>query len=511
MVFIVSNVLQEAEIKKLEDEIALLQDPQRMIANGVVSPALEVLQTENAKLMYQINHLKRNIEKEKSRKPNTMLSISGIVEEVFAVAIRRAYPNLDGAPVMIQGSSKFADYQCNSAMSIVALLKKQGENVNPNAVATKIVQNIPQSEFFEKVEIKGPGFINIYLNKEFVSQQISDVLNQGVRPPSVGVKKRPVVDFSSPNIAKEMHVGHLRSTIIGESICRLLEWVGYDVLRINHLGDWGTQFGMLIAHLKEKFPNYQTVSPPIADLQAFYKESKKRFDEDEEFKKRAYDSVVKLQNYDSDHMKAWNLICDVSRKEFTKIYERLGVKIIDRGESFYQERMKDVVKELEERGFLEEDEGRKVMFVPGFGVPLTIVKSDGGFTYATSDMAAIKNRLFEEHGDWLVYVVDAGQGTHLQTIYAAAQMMGWYNPKLTRVEHVAFGVVLGEDKNLSVLASKRCHDGMWAVPHGDLLDAIIFSFSYEINHTGSRLNDIHPKKLIIRELCKIQKIMKLAE
>ncbi|XP_062570274.1 arginine--tRNA ligase, cytoplasmic-like [Saccostrea cucullata] len=436
----------EAEIKRLEEEVATLQNPQKLLAEGVVSPALEALQTENAKLKYQINMLRRSISAEKSRKPDYMVSIGTMVEDVFGLAIRKAFPDLDNPPVMIQGSSKFADYQCNSALNLAKLLKEKGQGSSPRDIANKIVQNLPQSEYFEKVDVQGPGFINIFLNRNFVSGQVSELLNKGVRPPRIGVKRKAIVDFSSPNIAKEMHVGHLRSTIIGESICRLLEWVGHDVLRINHVGDWGTQFGMLIAHLKDKFPNYSTVSPPIQDLQAFYKESKTRFDEDEAFKKRAYDAVVKLQSYDKDHINAWKLICDVSRKEFQKIYDRLGVTLVERGESFYQEMMKDVVKLLDHLGKLEYDEGRQIMYVPGCPVPMTIVKSDGGFTYDTSDMAAIKQRLHDEKGDWLIYVVDAGQGTHLQTVYAAAEHLGWYNSKLTRVEHVAFGVVLGEDK-----------------------------------------------------------------
>ncbi|KAM6224080.1 LOW QUALITY PROTEIN: arginine--tRNA ligase, cytoplasmic-like [Rhynchocyon petersi] len=252
-----------------------------------------------------------------------------------------------------------------------------------------------------------------------------------------------VVDFSSPNIAKEMHVGHLRSTIIGESMCWLFEFADYNVLKLNHVGDWGTQFGMLIAHLQDKFPDYITVSPPIGDLQAFYKESKKRFDTEEDFKKRAYQCVVLLQSKNPDILKAWNLICDVSRQEFNKIYDALDISLIERGESFYQDRMNDVVKEFEDKGFVQVDE---IVFVPDYSVPLTIVKSDGGYTYDTSDLAAIKQRLFEEKANMIIYVVDSGQAMHFQTIFAAAQMIGWYDPKVTRVSHAGFGVVLEEDK-----------------------------------------------------------------
>jgi arginyl-tRNA synthetase len=171
------------------------------------------------------------------------------------------------------------------------------------------------------MEVSGPGFINIYVAKNAIRDELKKIVLNGVRPPYAGERRRCIVDFSSPNIAKEMHVGHLRSTIIGESISRLLEFFGFDVLRLNHLGDWGTQFGMLIAHLKDKFPNYCEVSPPIGDLQAFYKESKKRFDEDEPFKKRAYECVVKLQRYDPDIIKGWKLICDVSRKGFFFLFK----------------------------------------------------------------------------------------------------------------------------------------------------------------------------------------------
>jgi len=242
-----------------------------------------------------------------------------------------------------------------------------------------------------------------------------------------------------------MHVGHLRSTIIGDSISRLLEFLGHDVLRINHIGDWGTQFGMLIAHLQDEFPDFKTKSPPISDLMAFYKQSKARFDSDEEFKSRAYACVVKLQAHEEDYLKAWNLICDVSRKEFQKVYDRLDINLVERGESFYQDRMKDVVSDLGKKNHLEEDEGRKIMWAEGIQVPLTVVKSDGGFTYDTSDMAAIRQRVFEEGADWLVYVTDAGQATHFQSVIACAEKAG-YKKSGVRVDHVGFGVVLGEDK-----------------------------------------------------------------
>uniref|UniRef100_A0A1X7TDJ7 Arginyl-tRNA synthetase n=1 Tax=Amphimedon queenslandica TaxID=400682 RepID=A0A1X7TDJ7_AMPQE len=224
---------------------------------------------------------------------------------------------------------------------------------NPKDIARKIIENMSSSPLIEKCEVAGPGFVNIYLKSSFISEVISNNLKHGVQPPVIAKSLRVVVDFSSPNVAKEMHVGHLRSTIIGECICRLLEFVGHDVVRLNHIGDWGTQFGMLIAHLKDKFPNYTTVSPPIGDLHSFYKESKKRFDDDPDFKKRAYADVVGLQQGDPEVRKGWSLICDVSRKEFEQIYDRLvmvakGLGYIVNGELYeVDSNMLAVLDELE--------------------------------------------------------------------------------------------------------------------------------------------------------------------
>lgn len=264
-----------------------------------------------------------------------MISILEHLTEVFSSAIASSFPTLQNVPTVIAAGTspnpKFGDYQCNSAMNISRMLIAQGgDKMSPRDIAAKITQNLFPSPLIERCEIAGAGFINVFISKTYGINAITSVLRHGVRPNKVK-SQRIVVDFSSPNIAKEMHVGHLRSTIIGESIARLLEYLGHDVLRINHIGDWGTQFGMLIAHLEDRFPDYASVSPPISDLQTFYKESKGRFDTDEEFKKRAYAKVVLLQSGDKDSVKGWQLICDVSRKEFQKIYDRLDVKIIERG------------------------------------------------------------------------------------------------------------------------------------------------------------------------------------
>ncbi|XP_060693315.1 arginine--tRNA ligase, cytoplasmic isoform X2 [Hemiscyllium ocellatum] len=397
---------------------------------------------------YEARMEQQSLQEEEGKLGSSMININQHLQNIFSVAIKLAYPHFENPPLAVTPSqqAKFGDYQCNSAMAMSQQLKAKGEKINPVEIAKQIINNIPKNDVIEKVEIAGPGFVNIHLNKEFISKLLTDLLVNGVRPPPVGPKKKVVVDFSSPNIAKEMHVGHLRSTIIGDSMCRLFEFVGYDVLRLNHVGDWGTQFGMLIAHLQDKFPDYLVVSPPIGDLQAFYKESKKRFDEEEDFKKRAYECVVQLQSHNQEITKAWNLICEVSRKEFQNIYDCLDIKLIERGESYYQDMMVDVVKMFEEKGLVQLDEGRKIVFPPGCSLPLTIEKSDGGYTYDTSDLAALRQRIIDEKADMIVYVVDSGQSVHFQTFFAAAQMIGWYDPKKIRVEHTGFGVVLGEDK-----------------------------------------------------------------
>ncbi|XP_047463287.1 arginine--tRNA ligase, cytoplasmic [Mugil cephalus] len=435
---------QEQEIQRLSAEVESLKDPE----NQSLSPRLDELREENAKLKYRLNILKRSLEEESTQCSKAMVNINKRLQEIFGQAIRASCPELDNPPLAVTPNqqAKFGDYQCNSAMAMSQMLKAKGLKVNPREIAEKIIQNLPDNDLVLKTEIAGPGFINIHLKKTFVSKLLSNLLINGVQPPPLASKKKVVIDFSSPNIAKEMHVGHLRSTIIGDSMCRLFEFLGYDVLRLNHVGDWGTQFGMLIAHLQDKFPDYLTVSPPISDLQAFYKESKKRFDEEEEFKKRAYQCVVRLQSKEPDFIKGWNLICDVSRSEFQKIYDCLDIEIIERGESFYQDMMTAVVKEFEERGFMQLDEGRKIVFAPGQSVPLTVVKSDGGYTYDTSDLAALRQRIFDEKADIIIYVTDSGQASHFQLVFAAAQMIGWYDPQVTRVEHAGFGVVLGEDK-----------------------------------------------------------------
>ena len=450
----------EQEIAFLKKEIEFLR--QSITSNNskihsVPKDEYSKLEQENIKLKHRVAILKRTIEAERGKTQGAMkatgtcnaTSVYDTLFDLFEKAISAVYPNVSNPPVIITSSNnpKFGDYQCNSAMSLTKQLSSIGIKTSPRDVANNIMSKVEESALVSKLEVAGAGFINIYLKQEFAQTILSSLVKTGKMFPPYTRKQKVIVDFSSPNIAKEMHVGHLRSTIIGDSIARLLEFLGHDVLRLNHVGDWGTQFGMLIAHLQDRFPNYLTVSPPINDLQSFYKESKKRFDEDEEFKQRAYNCVVKLQAFDPDMMKAWQLICDVSRKEFEKVYARLDINLIERGESFYQKRMEAIVKELESKGLLEEDEGRKVMWGKRDSnqIPLTVVKSDGGFTYDTSDLAALKQRIEEEKADWVIYVTDAGQSMHFQILKSCAECAAILK-SCHRMDHVGFGVVLGQDK-----------------------------------------------------------------
>lgn len=307
-----------------------------------------------------------------------------------------------------------------------------------------------------KLQASGPGFINIYLATNYLKSRVSYTLHHGVRPTFIpgDHKRRVVIDYSSPNIAKEMHIGHLRSTIIGDALARILEYCGHEIVsRANHVGDWGTQFGMLLAHVKELLKEGKVtdeqLDASLRDVTTFYRDAKKRFDTDEDFKKRAHGEVVKLQGGDEENLAFWKRMVAASAKMFDQVYERLGVdkRLTLVGESFYNDRIPGVVKELEEKGVTEIDQGALIIRVPESGqeVPLMLRKSDGGYGYDSTDMAAIRYRLKELNGDWLIYVVDKGQALHFDLVFGAARRAGWYDPSEIRVEHVGFGVILGED------------------------------------------------------------------
>ena len=352
-------------------------------------------------------------------------------------------------PVLVPASNpKFGDYQANVAMALAKRLQNK-----PRAIAEQIVANLDVADICEPPEIAGPGFINLRLKTTYLEAKLREIAPDprlGVAP--VQQSQKVIVDFSSPNIAKEMHVGHLRSTIIGDSIARVLEFIGHDVLRLNHVGDWGTQFGMLITHLRAVCPEALTsaAAVDIGDLVMFYKQAKQRFDTDEDFKARSRQAVVELQSGDPAAQAAWQLLCDQSRQAFQKIYDRLDIRIIERGESFYNPLLSEVVAALREQGLLVADQGAQVVFLDGFTnkagepQPLIIQKSNGGFNYATTDLAAIRQRTQQEKAERILYVVDVGQASHFTQVFQVAAKAGWI-PDDVELAHVPFGLVQGED------------------------------------------------------------------
>ncbi|KAK1365331.1 Arginine--tRNA ligase [Heracleum sosnowskyi] len=381
-----------------------------------------------------------------------MGSLKQQLAKLFETSLRVTVPQVpDVEPLIAPCNPKFGDYQCNNAMSVWTRIKGMGtEFKGPQPVGQALKNNLPTSEMVESMSIAGPGFVNIVLSKQWIAKSIHKMLTDGIGTwaPKLSVK-RAVVDFSSPNIAKEMHVGHLRSTIIGDTLARMLEFSNVEVLRRNHVGDWGTQFGMLIEFLFEKFPDWENANDQaIGDLEAFYKASKQRFDSDSAFKERAQQAVVSLQGGEKKYRKAWEQICEISRKGYEKVYKRLGVHLEERGESFYNPFIPMVLELLNEKGLVEESEGARVIFIEGKNIPLIVVKRDGGFNYASTDLTALWYRLNEEKAEWIIYVTDVGQREHFDMVFKAAKRVGWLPAEdntYPKTDHVGFGLVLGED------------------------------------------------------------------
>lgn len=343
---------------------------------------------------------------------------------------------------------KFGDYQCNLAMSLAKQLQDK-----PRAIASRIIEFLNVNDICFPPEVAGPGFINLMLRPEYLASQLGAIalderlgINQSKNPQTI------LVDFSSPNIAKEMHVGHLRSTIIGDCLARVLEFQGNQVLRINHVGDWGTQFGMLITYLREVYPSALTTADALdlGDLVAFYRQAKQRFDTDPDFQERSRQEVVRLQAGAEDSTKAWQLLCEQSRREFQVIYDLLRINLSERGESFYNPLLPQVIEDLEKTGLLVTDQGAKCVFLDGFTnqdgqpLPLIVQKTDGGFNYATTDLAALRYRINQDEAKRLIYVTDAGQSNHFTQVWQVARKAGWI-PADVELVHVPFGLVLGED------------------------------------------------------------------
>lgn len=383
-----------------------------------------------------------------------MNTVQSDLTKIFIYSAQKAFPDLSedticsAMQITSATQRQFGHYQCNIAMRLAKPLKK-----NPRKIAEALLAHVPE-EKIEKLEIAGPGFINIWLKKSFLSDAVQKMLDKhlGIMPPEK--KLRLVVDLSSPNVAKEMHVGHLRSTIIGDALANLFSFLGHDVIRLNHIGDWGTQFGMLIAYIKEEEKLEQLSSDKSAcqqELTDWYKAAKARFDQDADFQKRAQKEVVALQSGDQQAINIWKRIVAISEASYQEIYQILGVDLQNRGESFYNNRLPGLVKDLKDREIATISDGALCIFLDGFTnrdgnpLPFMIQKSDGGFGYATTDMAALQQRVHEEKADRILYLVDNGQGQHFQMLFQAAAKAGYVDLVKTCLNHVPFGLVLGPD------------------------------------------------------------------
>lgn len=353
------------------------------------------------------------------------------------------------SPSLVQpaGRPEFGDYQINGVMGAA-----KARRTNPRALAEQLLAQLDLGDIASRLEIAGPGFINIHLAPEFLATRL-EAARQNAR---LGVPKqaakRVVIDYSGPNLAKEMHVGHLRSTIIGDALVQVLEFLGHDVIRQNHVGDWGTQFGMLVAYLIE---SGGTDNPDLvlSDLEGFYRAAKLRFDEDADFAERARENVVKLQAGDAQVRALWQQFIDLSLRHCEDVYQRLGVSLSRehvRGESSYNADLANVVADLDKLGMLSESQGAQCVFLPEFTgkdkepLPCIVQKSDGGYLYATSDLAAIRYRVRQLNADRILYFVDARQALHLQQVFAISLKAG-FAPASCEMEHMAFGTMMGED------------------------------------------------------------------
>jgi arginyl-tRNA synthetase len=343
------------------------------------------------------------------------------------------------------------DYQCNVAMSLGKKLARP-----PREVATEIVAHLRSEDLVDSAEIAGPGFINLVLTRDWLERHATELLNDNRGGlPRVEDPRRIAIDYGSPNVAKEMHVGHLRSSILGDAIARLLRFQGHEVVPHNHLGDWGTPFGMLIEHLIDEgwVGEGGHRGHTISDLNGFYQEARKKFDADPSFATRARQRVVLLQSGDKQTLALWQQLVDESTRHFEKVYDLLGVGLTSDdiyGESFYNPYLADVIDELDSKGLTEISDGAVCVFPPGFQnrngdrLPLIVRKRDGGYGYATTDLATVRYWTGERGANDLLYVVGAPQAQHFAMIFTASRQAGWLTDE-HHAEHIGFGSILGAD------------------------------------------------------------------
>jgi arginyl-tRNA synthetase len=375
-----------------------------------------------------------------------MPDIAQQLESLLGQAVAEAFgPEFaDADPILRQATNpKFGDYQANLAMGLAKRLGK-----NPREVAQAIHAKLPIGDVIAQAEVAGPGFINLTLNKQRLNDELAQMagsdrlLVEKADPPST-----VVIDYASPNLAKEMHIGHLRSTIIGDAIARVIEFQGQRVIRQNHLGDWGTQFGMLLEHLIDT-GWVKSDDQHIGDLNALYQEAKKRDDADKDFAERARKRVVALQGGDEQSLNLWRMLIGESVRHMNDIFTRLNVGLTDadlKGESFYNDKLAPVAKALESAGVARQSEGALCVFGDNEDeAPLIVRKSDGGFGYAATDLSALRHRIEDLGGDRLIYVVDSRQRDHFNKFFDAARRAGWVGD--AQLDYVPFGTIMGRDR-----------------------------------------------------------------
>jgi len=383
------------------------------------------------------------------------MNIKQILAKKVSEAMTKAGLPADTNPaISLSNRPQFGDYQANGVMGAAKKLK-----TNPRELATKVVENLDLEGIADKVELAGPGFINIHLNQAWLAAQLNSLADDefiGVSQRSDSSKDKPqtvVVDYSAPNLAKEMHVGHLRSTIIGDAVVRALEFRGDKVIRQNHMGDWGTQFGMLIAHLSDKLASNEVAETALADLENFYREAKVRFDEEEGFADRARADVVKLQSGDEQCAKLWQQFIDISISHSEEIYDKLNVSLKRSdimGESAYNPDLSAVIDELMAKEIAVEDQGAKVVFIDEMankdGEPSVFIvqKSGGGYLYATTDLSACRYRSGKLAADRIIIFTDARQALHFKQVEIVARKAEFL-PEHVGYDHCPFGMMMGDD------------------------------------------------------------------
>ena len=387
----------------------------------------------------------------KDRIFSSMASLKHYLNSVIGEAMAEATQSEScNANVITSSKPGFGDYQANGIMSEA---KRHG--MKPRDLAEQVIISLKQSlpSLIDRLEIGGPGFINIYLSDKEIKQRATRAIQEPtLLIPSAEVPIKVAVDYSSPNLAKEMHVGHLRGTIIGDAIVRVLERRGHTVIRQNHVGDWGTQFGMLITYMEEAVGANNDLPNALSDLESFYRDAKKRFDDDPAFAEKARLSVVKLQNGDKDYLSAWEIFIDESLRHCETVYEALDVTLTRNdldAESRYNNDLSVIIEDLQGMDLLSDSKGAKCVFLPEFSgkdgepLPLIVQKSDGGYLYSTTDLAAIRLRQKMEVQRAL-YVVDARQSLHFQQVFAVARAAGFSDQDLS-LEHISYGTMMGKD------------------------------------------------------------------